>query len=354
MRNPGMSKSNETSTIDAELDAFKEKYKLLSEGFRSLKSSQRWHTPNNICFSFESMTIREFQAPSGNSATPVLIVYSHVNLPYVIDLTEEHSLVCRLIEAGLGVYLLDWGEVNGDARTRDLSVYVHDYLDKSIDFIFKKTGVDRVNLIGVCQGGTFALCYASIHPEKVRRLVTAVTPVDFHAGESVLFKWARKIDFPKLEETPVNIPGEWITLFFQSLRPYDDMMRSIRLIQGQESLESLNLAALIDQWVFECPDQPGKAFAQFMRWFFQENQLIRGELELNGHRIDLGNIRCPVLNLYASADHLVPKESTCALMRHVPDEHYSEMPYDGGHIGLLVGATAHQTILPLMAAWLAN
>jgi len=342
--------------IDEEINAFRERYELLSEKFQNLKSEQGWHTPCEICFSFEGMTVREFLAPSSNNPAPkaILIVYSHVNLPYVIDLTEQHSLVSRLIEAGRKVYLVDWGEMNGEARSRDLSVYLHDYIDKSIDFIIENTGIDQVDLMGICQGGTFSLCYASLHPEKIRSLITMVTPVDFHAGESVIWKWARKVDFSKLEERPVNIPGSMITLFFQSLRPFDEMMRNIRVIQNPESLKNLNLTVLIDRWVFECPDQPGLAFAQFMRQFYQKNKLVRGEFELGGHLIDLRNIACPVLNLYATADHLVPPESASALKNHIPHERYSEITCDGGHIGLMVGTKARRAILPKMAEWLVN
>ncbi len=349
-----MNESSDKPSIEAEIDAFRDKYRLVAEYFQNLKTEQRWHTQNDVCFTHEGMTVREFHGLSDNRSTPVLIVYSHVNLPYVIDLNKQHSLVCRLLETGHKVFLIDWGEVNSEARTRDLSVYLHDYLDNAIDCITDRCGTGKINLVGICQGGTFCLCYASIHPEKIRSLVTMVAPVDFHAGESVIWKWARKVDFSVLEKTPVNIPGSMITLFFQSLRPFDEMMRSIQLIQNSDLLENLGFTALVDQWVLECPDQPGKAFAQFMRQFYQENKLVRDGLELDGHRINLSNVRCPVLNLYAAADHLVPPDSACALRNHIPKEKYSEVKYDGGHIGLMVGSRAHQTILPRMAVWLAS
>ncbi|MXZ80528.1 MAG: alpha/beta fold hydrolase [Gammaproteobacteria bacterium] len=340
--------------IESELETFRKNYRHLIDNIRRLESGQNWHTPNEICFNFEGMKIREFRGTTPSCPTPVLIVYSHVNLPHVIDLTEQHSMVRRLMEAGHKVYLVDWGQINGEARTRDLARYLHDYLDKSVNFILDSTGAKRVNLVGICQGGTFSLCYASLHPEKLGRLVTVVTPVDFHAGDGVLSKWARKIDYSPLESNPVNIPGGLITLFFQSLRPYDDMMRNIRLIRNRVSLDSLELTALVDQWVFECPDQPGRAFAQFMRLFYQENRLVRGGLQLGEHRIDLGNVRIPVLNLYANGDHLVPKESSGALKGFMEADRYTEMTYDGGHVGLMVSARAQRTILPAMGAWLAG
>ncbi len=337
----------------AEIDGFKEKYGRLIENFHSLKTSQHWHSESDICFAYKSIRVRKFHG-SRNQSSPVLIVYSHVNYPHVIDLTPRKSLVCRLIEAGHKVFLIEWGEVNEEARIRDLSVYMHDYIDHSVDFILQECDVDKVDLIGICQGGTFGLCYASLHPKKIRSLVTMVTPVDFQAGESIIWKWSRKLDFSQLETNPINIPGELITLFFQSLRPFEEIKRSIRLIQNSGSTDNLKLTGLVDRWVFECPDQPGKSFAQFMHQFYQENRLVRGGLDVGEHTVNLRNIECSVLNLYATADHLVPPESASALKYHISQDNYHEIAYDGGHIGLMIGAKSHQRILPEMTKWLAN
>ena len=59
-------------------------------------------------------------------------------------------------------------------------------------------GVDRINLLGICQGGTFSLCYAALHPERVANLVTMVTPVDFHTPDNLLTRWIRHVDIDAL------------------------------------------------------------------------------------------------------------------------------------------------------------
>ncbi|WP_445245066.1 alpha/beta fold hydrolase [Microcoleus sp. OTE_8_concoct_300] len=40
--------------------------------------------------------------------------------------------------------------------------------------------LEQINLLSICQGGTFSLCYSSLYSEKVKNLITMVTPVDFH------------------------------------------------------------------------------------------------------------------------------------------------------------------------------
>ena len=60
---------------------------------------------------------------------------------------------------------------------------------------------DKVNLLGICEGGVFALCYAALYPNTVSNLVLTITPVDFHAdqvenrvGHGFINLWTRSLD----------------------------------------------------------------------------------------------------------------------------------------------------------------
>jgi polyhydroxyalkanoate synthase len=277
-----------------------------------------------------------------------------VNAPNIIDLHQEHSMVQRLIESGHTVYLLDWGEISDEDKDKALSTYISDYIDAAVNCVRSQTRTEKINLLGICQGGTFALCYASLKPEKINRLVTLVTPVDFHAGNSILTQWVKYIDFSLLEENPRNVPGEVITALFQIIRPFNDLQRQVQLIDQPAAERKLELTTLMDQWVFHCPDQPGRAFAQFIKLFFQENRLVENRLILGEENIRLSNITAPVLNVYAEFDHLVPAASAGALTRYISREYYNERIFAGGHIGLLVSTKAQQTILPQIGSWLAE
>ena len=60
-------------------------------------------------------------APSAN-LPPVLIVYALVNRPYMMDLQPDRSLIRRLLELGVDVYLIDWGTPDRGDRHRDQAV----------------------------------------------------------------------------------------------------------------------------------------------------------------------------------------------------------------------------------------
>ena len=196
--------------IDSRIETFRERYLALNASIRQQAKNLDWATENTVVLEHGAMSVRRFHDNNGN-ASPVLVVYSHVNSPHVIDLQEEVSLVRRLQECGNTVYLLDWGDISENDRENDLSVYVLDYVTAALEVIRSETGVFRPALLGVCQGGTFALCYACAFSDRIRRLALLVTPVDFHAGDSVLTQWSRFIDFKAIEKHPVNIPGAAIT-----------------------------------------------------------------------------------------------------------------------------------------------
>jgi polyhydroxyalkanoate synthase len=129
-----------------------------------------------------------------SNVTPLLIVYALVNRPYMTDIQEDRSTIRGLLETGQDVYLIDWGYPDGADFSLSMDDYINGYIDRCVDHICESHGLDSINVLGICQGGTFSLCYTSSHQEKVRNLVTMVTPVDFHTPNDMLSKWVKHID----------------------------------------------------------------------------------------------------------------------------------------------------------------
>lgn len=290
-------------------------------------------------------------APAG--LPPVLICYALVNRPYMVDLQEDRSLVRGLLERGLDVFLIDWGYPDGADRFLELDDYVNGYLDRCVDATRRAASRDRINLLGVCQGGTMSLCYTALHPEKVANLVTMVTPVDFQTPENLLAKWARDLDVDRLVDTLGNVPGELLNATFLALMPFRlTSQKYVALADIVDDPRQLENFLRMEQWIFDSPDQAGEAFRQFVNWMFRENRLMRGTLELGGRRVDLRSITCPVLNVYATQDHLVPPSASLPLGGLVGTQDYSTFAFPGGHIGIYVSGKARQ-VPQAIADWLA-
>ena len=252
---------------DKELESFRRRFQHMTEAVQNSSYRLDWTTCNEVVLEHGSMRLRRFlgEGTSFSAGVPVLLVYSHVNSPHVLDLMTGHSLVEKLVDAGHAVYLLDWGDVNESDRVRPLANYILDYIDLAVDAICRTREVSSVSLVGVCQGGTFSLCYASIFPDRIDRLATLITPVDFHAGGSLLTHWCKHVDTGLLERATSNIPGTVVNGVFQLLRPFSDLRRQVQMIAQSGNGENLELMARMDQWVFSGPDQPARAFV--LEWF---------------------------------------------------------------------------------------
>ena len=108
----------------------------------------------------------------------------------------------------------------------------------------------------------------------------------------------------------------------------------------------------MERWIQDSPDQAGTAFRQFIRWFFQENRLVRGGLEIGGRAVDPRAITCPILNIYATQDHLVPPSASRPLAKLTGSRDYTPFEFDGGHIGIYVSRGAQETLPRTIAHWL--
>jgi polyhydroxyalkanoate synthase len=282
-----------------------------------------------------------------------LICYALVNRPYMMDLQPDRSLIRGLLDRGVDAYLIDWGYPDGADRYLEISDYVLRYLPKCAEIVSEASGVDRINLLGVCQGGTLSLCYAALQPERVRNLVTMVTPVDFRTPENLLTKWTEHVDLDQLASATGNVPGEMLNALFLGLMPFRlTSQKYVDLMDHSEDPRALENFLRMEKWIFDSPDQPGEMFRQFMQWFVKENRLAKGTLEIGGRSVDLKQVAMPVLNIYASQDHLVPPSASKPMQRLVGSRDYSAHEFAGGHIGIYVSGSAQREIPERIATWL--
>ena len=295
--------------------------------------------------------------------TPVFVVYALVGRWTILDLQEDRSFLRNLAEAGCELYVLDWGHPTPADRFDDFSDLVNLYMDEFVDVIREREKVDAVNLLGICQGGVLSLLYAALHPEKVRNLVTLVTPVDFHADRDeerlehgFMNVWMRGLtheDVDQLIDAMGNVPGEIGGAMFSMMTPFRSLAKyNLTLLDvGQDREKFLNFLRM-EKWLADRPAHPGEAARQWLKDLYQDNKLVKGELMVGGRRVDLKNLTMPVLNIFSETDHIVPAPSSRGLRRAVGTRDYSESSVKGGHIGILV-ARSQEKLREEIAGWLA-
>ncbi len=311
-------------------------------------------TPREAIYRDDKLVLYRYQSKKkATNKTPLLIVYALVNRPYMADLQEDRSLIRGLLDAGQDVYLIDWGYPDAGDRYLGLDDYINGYIDDCVSVLRELHKVEQINLLGICQGGTFSVCYSAMHPDRVRNLITMVTPVDFHTRDNMLSHWVQNVDVDLLVDTCGNIPGDMLNWMFLNLKPYALMgQKYLSVVDVMDDPDALESFMRMEKWIFDSPDQAGEAYRQFIKDFFQGNKLMSDDVVIGNMEVKLKDIRVPILNIYAEQDHLVPPDASRALKKKVGSKDYTELSFPGGHIGIYVSGRAQKIIPSAIGEWL--
>jgi polyhydroxyalkanoate synthase len=312
-------------------------------------------TPKEVVYTEDKLTLYRYKAPEGvkQNPVPMLIVYALVNRPYMTDIQEDRSTIKNLLAAGQDVYLIDWGYPDAADASLALEDYINGYIDSCVDEIREAHGLDKINILGICQGGAFSLCYTALHQDKVQNLVTMVTPVDYQTPDNMLSAWVQHMDVDLLVDTLGNVPGELLNWTFLSLKPFSlTGQKYVNMVDVLDDEKKLKNFLRMEKWIFDSPDQAGETFRQFIKEFYQQNGLLKGTVKIGKRTVDLKDITCPVLNIFAEQDHLVPPDASRALKGRTSSKDYTELSFPGGHIGIYVSGRAQKEVTPAIAKWL--
>ena len=338
-----------------EISSFNQKIVDGMENLAQLGEISSGVTPRELVYEEGKLKLYRYQSSNDEqkNKTPLLIVYALVNRPYMTDLQENRSTVQGLMDAGQDVYLIDWGYADEADRYTTMDDYINGYIDRCVEVLKDRHGVEKINVLGICQGGTFSLCYSAMHPHKVRNLVTMVTPVDFHTPDNMLSHVMQNIDIDLMVEAQGNISGDMLNATFLNMKPYQlTGQKYLGVVDIMDDADALMNFMRMEKWIFDSPDQAAETYRQFTKDFFQANKLISAEVEIGEHVVDLADVSMPVLNIYAEQDHLVPPSASKALKQYVGSKDYTELAFPGGHIGIYVSRKAQKTVPPKIGEWL--
>jgi polyhydroxyalkanoate synthase subunit PhaC len=315
-----------------------------------------WRSDKIVLYRYRPMAERKLRQP-------LLIVFSLVGNYRIVDLQEDRSLVRNLLRCGIPVYVIDWGHPSRADRFLGMDDYINDYLAGAVDAVSRHENGDRVNVLGICEGGTFSLCYAALDPQAVQNLVLIVTPIDFHAedpekrlGHGFINMWTRNIkpeDLDRLLAAHGNLPGELMGSIFASMTPMRTLLKyNLDLMEIASDKSKLLNFLRMEKWLADRPHHPGEVARQWIKDLYQENKLIKGEFVLGGRRVDLAAVSMPVLNIYASEDHIIPPAMTRNLGAQFGTKDYTEVALPGGHMGVFVSGKAQGLLGETIAKWL--
>lgn len=310
-------------------------------------------TPKELVYKVDKVKLyRYVRSTPAKFKTPLVFSYALVNRHDMLDLQPDRSFIKNLLELGLDIYIIDWGYPTRADKDVTLDDYVNWFLDSVVDFVRRNNGVDKITLAGICQGGTLSVIYSALHPEKIKNLVTFVTPVDFSTNDGLLFRWAKDMNFDRIVDTYGTVPGEFLNNGFSMLKPMMRVNKYMGIVDIMQEKDKMMNFLRMEKWINDSPNQSGECFRQFMKDLYQGNKLVKGELEVGGEKVNLKNVTMPVLNIYAAEDHLVPPAATIPLNNHIGSKDNELYKFPGGHIGVFVGGRSQKELAPAVIKWL--
>jgi polyhydroxyalkanoate synthase len=342
-----------------EVQTFFDKYRAGMSVMLEGAQADTGRTPKEVVWTKNKAKLYRYEpAAEKKYPVPILMVYALINRPYVLDLVPGNSLIEFLVGEGFDVYLLDWGIPGDEDKDLDFENYILDYLPRVVKKVIRTSGAEEFTLFGYCMGGTMSAMYASLFPEKLKNLVLLTTPVAFpqeEIGAYRLFTSEKYLNPDLLADAFDNIPGEMIDTGNRMLKPvtnyvgtYVNMWERIFEDKPMETWLAMN------KWVNDGPPFPGATFKTWIKEFYQQDKLVKGEIKLRGRRVDLSNIQTPLLSIAGKKDHICTLPQAEALMDLVGSEEKEFFVLDAGHVGLLTGRGAKKGLWPKVREWLSE
>ncbi|MDX2290244.1 MAG: class I poly(R)-hydroxyalkanoic acid synthase [Hyphomicrobiaceae bacterium] len=270
-------------------------------------------TPGKVVFQNRIFQLIQY-APSTSEVhkLPLLIVPPWINKFYVLDLTPAKSFIKYAVDQGFTVFVVSWINPDESLAETDFEDYMLEGVLQAIEAVKTETGEAAINALGYCVGGTLlaaTLAYsAAIGDRSVQAVTFLTTQTDFtKAGDLLLF--IDDAQLRNLEEMMAErgfLDGSRMANVFNMMRPKDLVWPYIvnNYLLGKKPFPFDLL-----YWNQDSTRMPAANHRYYLREFYHENRLAKGEMTLGGKRLDLRNIKIPVFSLATKDDHIAPAKS---------------------------------------------
>jgi polyhydroxyalkanoate synthase len=233
-----------------------------------------------------------------------------INKYYILDLQPENSFVSYAVAQGQTVFMVSWRNVPEHLGHLTWDQYLEDGVMKAMQVARDICGVDLVNVLGFCVGGTLVGAALAVLQARGAQLAASVTllatMLDFSdPGELSVY-----IDDAYVEQRERHfaqggvLHGKELALTFSSLRANDLIWNYVinNYLKGGKP-HAFDLL----YWNSDSTNLPGAMFVYYVRNTYLENNLrIPRKLTMCGAPVDLSSIALPTYIMAAREDHIVP------------------------------------------------
>jgi polyhydroxyalkanoate synthase subunit PhaC len=293
---------------------------------------------------------------------PFLLVPPCINKFYILDLQPENSLIRYAVEQGHRTFVVSWRNPDESMQDKTWDDYIEQAAIKAIDVTQEITGVEKINALGFCVGGTIlgtALAVLAARGEKPVASLTLLTSLLDFADTGVLdiFIDEKAVQFREMQMGKGGLlKGQDLASTFSFLRPNDLVWNYVvgNYLKG-ETPPPFDLL----YWNSDSTNLPGPFYAWYLRNTYYENNLRQpGKLRVCGQKVDLRKLDMPTYIYGSREDHIVPIGGAYASTQLLPGPKRFVMGASG-HIAGVINPPAknkrsywtHDKLPPAHADW---
>ena len=270
--------------------------------------------PGKAIFRNEIIELLQF-SPSTEQVheIPLLIFPPWINKFYIMDLRPENSLIRWLASQGITVFVASWVNPDSTLATKTFEDYMRQGIYEGVAATLKQTGVDHVNTVGYCIGGTLLSATLAHMAAKGDKSIGSATffaaQQDFsEAGDLLLFTnedWIADLE-KEMDARGGVLSGKTMADTFNALRG-NDLIWSFFVNNYLLGKEPKPFDLLF--WNSDQTRMPKTLHTFYLRKFYGQNAMAKGELTLDGVTIDLSKVKVPVYVQSSKEDHIAPARS---------------------------------------------
>ncbi len=319
---------------------------------RPTSSTVLWDEPHRL--------LRRFDATDDRRGAPVLMVPPLAAPATCFDLRRDQSVAEFLLEAGRTPYLIDYGTISFADRRLGFEDWIDEILPEAIRRVSEDNAGSPVDVVAWCLGGTMSLLTAAAHDDlPIRSIVTIATPLDYSKLPSVaplraLGNLTGGRETTMFTRIVGGIPAPLVQASFRATAIERELKRPWFIARNLHETETLARMEAIERFMSEMPAYPGRLYGQLWGRIMLRNDLGHGRLKLGSRRIDLADVRVPVLAMAGDGDAITSVESArhaVDVLTGAPSVQFEVVR--GSHLGVLAGPGAKDTTWPHIAKFLA-
>jgi polyhydroxyalkanoate synthase len=270
--------------------------------------------PGKVIFRNEIIELLQYSpATKEVCEVPLVIFPPWINKFYILDLRPENSMIRWLTEQGITVFVASWVNPTPELADRTFEDYMREGIYAGTDAAMRQAGVDRVNTVGYCIGGTLLSATLGHMAAKGDKRIASATffaaQQDFsEAGDLLLFTnedWLADLK-KKMDEGGGVLSGQTMADTFNALRA-NDLIWSFFVNNYLLGKEPKPFDLLF--WNSDQTRMPRTLHLFYLRRFYGENAMAKGDLDLDGVNIDLGKVKTPIYVQSSKEDHIAPARS---------------------------------------------